>query len=132
LKRRDGEVPRRIKITAGSVSAVAELNMTGTADSIWQELPMNATANTWGDEIYFSIPAKMGLENGQEVVEAGDLGYWPPGSAFCIFFGPTPASRGNEIRPASAVNVFGKLVGDLKVFKTVKGGDSITIDRSQE
>lgn len=70
----------------------------------------------------------MSSENAKEVVEKGDLGYWPPGSAFCIFFGPTPASRGSEIRPASAVNVFGKVRGDAAVFKAAKDGDSVTIE----
>ncbi|MEM2876443.1 MAG: cyclophilin-like fold protein, partial [Candidatus Bathyarchaeia archaeon] len=89
-----------------------------------------ARANTWGEEIYFSIPVYLELEDSQETVEVGDIGYWPPGHAFCIFFGKTPASRGSEIRPASAVNVFGKVVGDPKVFKKVKDGDTILIERA--
>ena len=98
---------REIKITAGPVTMSATLNDTATAAMIWDALPIEASANTWGDEIYFGIPVAAGEELGQEVVELGDLGYWPPGSAFCMFFGPTPMSRGDEIRPASPVTVLG-------------------------
>ena len=80
---------RQIKVKAGSVIAVAELYNTKTAEAIWQALPFNSKVNTWGDEIYFRIPVKIELEAGQEIVNSGDLGYWPPGSAFCIFFGQT-------------------------------------------
>jgi len=78
---------RRIKITAGNVSAEAVLNETKTADAIWKALPIEASATTWGDEVYFDIPVYLSQENAQEVVEKGDLGYWPPGHSFCIFFG---------------------------------------------
>ena len=120
---------RQIKIKAGSVIAVAELYDTKTAEAIWQALPFNSKVNTWGDEIYFRIPVKMELESGQEIVNSGELGYWPPGSAFCIFFGPTPASNKNEIRAASAVDIFGKVVDDARVFKNVKDGEKITVER---
>lgn len=120
---------RRIKITAGSVTAEAELKDTKTADAIWEALPIEARANIWGDEIYFAIPVELGLEDAQEVVDKGDLGYWPPGDAFCIFFGPTPASRGDEIRPASPANVFGRLIGDPTVFKGVKAGARVVVEK---
>ena len=119
--------PSRIK--AGSVIAPAELNNTKTADAIWQALPFSGKVCTWGEEIYFAIPLKMDLERGQEVVNCGDLGYWPPGNAFCIFFGPTPISRGAEIRAASPVNIFGSLIDDQKVFGRVKDGESIVVER---
>lgn len=120
---------RRIKVTIGDVEVFGELNQTGTADLIWEQLPMESRVNTWGDEIYFSIPVQAELDDSaREVVELGDMGYWPPGSAFCIFFGPTPNSRGDEIRPASAVNVFGRVVGDPKVLKSVRSGTSVRID----
>jgi len=122
---------RRIRITAGDVSATATLNDTRTASAIWAALPIEARANTWGDEIYFSIPVHLDTERGQEVVQLGDLGYWAPGSAFCIFFGPTPVSRGNEIRPASEVTVFGKVEGDPLVFKKVPGGSRIRIEEDR-
>lgn len=110
------KVARQTKISIGDVTAFARLNDTNTADQIWRALPLKARAKTWGDEIYFSIPVKVDLEDGVEMVSDGALAYWPPGSAFCIFFGPTPMSVGTEIRPASAVNVFGQVVGDPEVF----------------
>ncbi len=109
----------------------AMLNETETAQAIWKSLPLEARASTWGDEVYFAIPVEMGLEKGQEVVEVGDLGYWPPGHAFCIFFGPTPASVGDEIRPASAVTVMGKVKGDARMFKGVKDGMKVRIEKGQ-
>ena len=123
---------RRIVIRAGEVMAAGQLNSTRTAAAIWEALPIKARANTWGDEIYFSIPVHLGEDDGQEVVAMGDLGYWPSGNAFCIFFGPTPASRGDEIRPASAVNVFGHLEDDPLVFKAVRAGAEITIEKLEE
>ncbi len=97
----------KIRITAGSVSQTAELNDSNCAKKIYESLPLEARANTWGDEIYFGIPVECTPENPKTTVEMGDLGYWLEGSCFCIFFGPTPVSRGNEIRPASAVEVSG-------------------------
>src|SRR5215467_3952036 len=114
--------PRRIRITAGSAAADAVLDDSETASLIWDALPLAVAGETWGDEIYFSIPVKAKPERPRETVDLGDLGYWPPGSAFCIFFGPTPASRGDEIRPASPVNVFGRIVGDATAFKKVRSG----------
>jgi hypothetical protein len=123
---------KRVKITAGDVQAHATLNETNTAAEIWKALPIRARGNTWGDEIYFSIPVSLQTEKGQDVVDMGDLGYWAPGTAFCIFFGPTPASHGNEIRPASAVTVFGKVEGDAKAFKRVSSGAQVTIEKASE
>lgn len=119
----------RISIQAGSVQMDAVLNDTAAALQIWEALPINASANTWGDEIYFGIPVDSELEAGQEVVEFGDLGYWPPGHAFCIFFGPTPASQGDEIRPASSVTVIGQVQGDAAAFKNVNGGAMVVIEK---
>jgi len=120
---------QRVRITAGKVSAEAVIHDTPTGKAIQAALPIEGSASTWGDEIYFSIPVRAKLEPGaKEVVELGDLGYWPPGTAFCIFFGMTPASSGGEIRPASAVNVFGKLEGDPAVFKKVSSGTKVRIE----
>jgi hypothetical protein len=122
----------KIKIiteAAGEVYATLTDENPGTTKALWDALPIDARANTWGDEIYFSIPVHHEEENSKETVELGDLGYWPPGNAFCIFFGPTPASRGDEIRPASPVNVFGKVDGDPAVFKKVRGGAKIMLER---
>jgi len=122
---------KRIRITAGIVSAEAVLNDSATAEKIWNALPIEAEGDTWGDEIYFSIPVKDSLAaDAKEVVQLGDLGYWPPGTAFCIFFGRTPVSRGDEIRPASAVNVIGKIVGDPKVFKKVRSGETVVLEKA--
>lgn len=124
--------PRKINISAHPVVMEAELNHSETAQMIWDALPIEEYGSTWGDEIYFSIPVNTDAENPQEVVELGDLGYWPPGTAFCIFFGQTPMSQGDEIRPASAVNVIGKLIGDPKAFKQVKSGTTVKIERIAE
>ena len=169
---------RRISITAGGVGAEATLNDSPTAGKIWEALPIEVAAQTWGDEIYFSIPVTMpegsggpeavgrtdeavgrlekdardrgaclarGLaarwrshpdqmdiddDEAQAVVELGDLGYWPPGRAFCIFFGPTPASQGDEIRPASPVNVVGRVDGDPTVFRKVRAGTRVRLERA--
>lgn len=120
----------KIMITVENLKMYAELNDGKTAQEIWEALPIEGSVNTWGDEIYFSIPVKVGLENAKAVVLEGDLGYWPPGNAFCIFFGPTPASHGEEIKPASPVNVFGKIIGDPKIFKKVRSGAKIIIEKS--
>lgn len=120
----------KIRITTeASGSVEATLNDSETAKAIHGALPLESKANTWGDEIYFSVPVVLDSERPREVVELGDLGYWPPGHAFCIFFGRTPASRGDEIRPASPVNVFGRVLGDPKVFKKVRSGDRVRLER---
>jgi hypothetical protein len=121
---------RKIRISAGRVTAEAVLNGSATASAVWDALPLSIPGETWGDEIYFGIPVKAKAENAREVVELGDLGYWPPGSAFCIFFGKTPASRGEEIRPASPVNVFGRVLGDPTVFKSVRSGTTVRVERA--
>ncbi len=116
-----------IRIQAGTVEMSAELNDSKTSQSIWEALPITGNANLWGDEIYFSIPLNLGTEDGKEVVAIGDLAYWAPVNAFCIFFGPTPASHGKEARPASPVSVFGKIIGDATQFKQVRSGNPIKI-----
>ena len=121
---------RKIRITAGAVSAEATIDGSKTAAAIWDALPISAKAQTWGDEIYFDIGRTIAAESPKAVVERGDLGYWPPGQAFCIFFGPTPMSRGDEIRPASPVNVFGRIVGDPTIFRTVRAGTTVRIERA--
>jgi len=118
---------RAIRITAGSVSAEAWLNDSQTARAIWDALPIEAKGETWGDEIYFDVALTLCAESPRAVVELGDIGYWPPGRAFCIFFGPTPSSRGDEIRPASPVNVFGRVLGDPTQFKKVRAGTPVRV-----
>jgi len=122
----------RIRITAGDVSLTAMLNDSACAGKIWDALPLEAKGSTWGDEIYFSIPVSAEPEDPKETVELGDLGYWPEGSCFCVFFGPTPMSRGHEIRPASAVEVFGKLEGDAKELRKVASGARVVVERIEQ
>ena len=117
-----------IRIVAGAVQLEARLNDTRTAEAISEALPITAPASNWGDEIYFGIPVTAELEQGQEVVDLGDLAYWPPGRAFCIFFGLTPAGKGKEIRPASAVTVIGKVQGDATLLRQVKPGTLVIIE----
>jgi len=125
---------RKIKIRSQAIGdTLAELyddKNPNTAEAIWSALPLKGIVNTWGDEIYFSIAVDIGRENPQQVVEKGEIGYWPPGQAFCIFFGPTPASVQNEIRAASPVNVFGKVISNPDIFKKVKDGDEIIIEKA--
>jgi hypothetical protein len=119
----------RIVIRIGTLALEAELNETPTAQQIAAVLPLRASFNTWGDEIYFAIPVDATLDNSaQEVVELGALGYWPPGKALCIFFGQTPASQPGNIRPASAVNVIGKVLGDATAFKAVMQERQVVIE----
>ena len=122
---------KKITIIAGKVKAEAELNEGTTATAIWEALPIEAHANTWGEEIYFEIPVEAeSSDDARADVEIGELGYWPPGSAFCIFFGRTPASRGSKPRAASPVNPLGHLTGDAKVFAAVEDGEKVTLKRA--
>lgn len=119
----------KIRITVGDVSMEAELNDSPTAKKVAEALPITTPFNTWGEEIYFSIPVEALLDDtAQEVVELGDLGYWPSGSAFCIFFGQTPMSEPGKIVPASAVNIIGKVIGDATRFKGVMGEREVTLE----
>ena len=121
---------RRIKIAAGPCRLEAVLNRSRTADLLWDALPLDESASTWGDEIYFRTPAHVKEESDAgEVVEMGDVAYWPPGHALCFFFGPTPASRGDEIRAASPVNVAGRIEGDAEVLKEVRSGERVAVEQ---
>ena len=123
---------KRIKITAGSVSAEAELLENDTAQKIYDALPIDAAGATWGDEIYFTIPVNCGPEeDARSEVEVGDLGYWIHGSGFCIFFGRTPMSTGDNPVAASDVNVFGKLLGDPTIFRPVRSGERVHVERME-
>jgi len=121
---------RQIKIVLGDLVLDARLNDSPTAREVWEVLPFETSFDTWGDEIYFSIPVEMDLESdAQEVVQSGDLGYWPSGNAFCIFFGPTPMSSEGEIRPASSVNMIGRVVDDEKRLKEKLSEQLIRVER---
>ena len=126
----DATTGRVIRIRAGDVEALADLDTSQTADAVWEALPFDVPANTWGDEIYFSIPVGMEEDDAQPTVELGDLGYWPPGTAFCIFFGKTPMSGPDDIRPTSPVNVFGNVRGDSTVFRSVRPGTPVSVERA--
>ena len=119
----------KIRITIGNLAMEAELNDSPTARKVAEALPIRTSFNTWGDEIYFAISVTAGLdESAQEVVEVGDLGYWPQGKAFCIFFGQTPASRPGKIMPASAVNMIGRVLGDATEFKKVMDEREVVLE----
>ena len=121
---------RNIKVTAGNVSVTAALNGSRTAGLLWEALPLEASASTWGDEIYFRIAVQADEDDdASDVVEMGAVAYWPPGQALCLFFGRTPASRGDEIRAASAVNSLGQIEGDAAVLKQVRSGARVVVER---
>jgi hypothetical protein len=124
---------RIITISTGNIRLEAELDETPAADAVWNTLPYEAPGSVWGDELYFRIPEELDLdpENGQDVVEAGDLGYWPVGNAFCIFYGPTPASTDERPRPASPVTVFGKVIGDADGLSEVRAGVMVFVRRKE-
>ena len=120
-----------ITITSGNISLNAELIDNATAQAIWDALPIENRASTWGDEVYFTIPVNIEeAPDARADVDVGELAYWPTGSAFCIFFGPTPASSGPRPRAASPVNVFGVIQGDPTAFKKVRSGDHVQITRA--
>jgi len=124
---------RQIEISAGDVIVTAVLNDSDTADELWTALPITARAQTWGDEIYFSIPVSVEeAADSQETVEMGAVAFWPPGSALCLFWGPTPMSAPGEIRPASAVNVMGLIDGDPTVLGGVADGTEVVVARMGE
>ena len=120
-----------ITITVGSVKLEPELNDSPTAQKVWDALPITGRANVWGDEIYFEIPVSAPQEPDARVdVEVGTLAYWPVGSAFCIFFGPTPVSRGSQPRAYSPVNILGQVTGNAKVLKDTSSGSLVSIEKT--
>ena len=123
----------RIIISAGDISLAAVLNDSPTARQIWERLPMAGGANVWGEEIYFEIPVTAEQEpDARAQVEVGELGYWPVGQAFCIFFGPTPASIDERPCAYSPVNVLGHVVGDATEFRRVQEGALVQLTRALE
>ena len=123
---------RQIHIEAGEAKVIATLDGSSTAEAVWAALPLSAAAHRWGEEIYFSIP--VSLEEAPEAraeVAVGELAYWPPGQAFCLFFGPTPASRGAAPRAASPVNVFGCVVEGIEALRSVVEGDRVRVTRAE-
>ncbi len=122
---------KRILIQFNEISLRARLNNSPTAEELWKQLPIEGQVNTWGDEIYFEIPVNMPQEpDAREVVEVGELGYWPVGKAFCIFFGPTPVSTDQRPRAYSPVNIIGEILGDSQVLRSVKDRDIVKLLQS--
>jgi hypothetical protein len=123
---------KKIIIHTEAIEMEAELNDGPSAERIWEALPIEGQSNRWGDEIYFSIPVKIGSDPGaRQDVDVGELGYWPQGNAFCIFFGPTPVSSGDQPRAYSPVNILGKVSGDATLFRAVKDGERVIIQSSK-
>jgi hypothetical protein len=120
----------QVRVTAGGVSRLAKLADNATARAIWDALPLEARSNRWGDELYFAVPVELPEDQAREIVGVGDLAYWPPGRAVCIFWGPTPASAGEEPRAASPVNVFGHIADNAADFGTVKSGAAVKLERA--
>ncbi len=122
----------KIVITAGEVKIPAELNDSSTAQAVWDALPIQAEANVWGDEIYFEIPVEMAhAPEARAEVEVGTLGYWPVGNAFCVFFGPTPASTDGKPRAYSPVNIIGKVTGDVAPLRSVAQGAAVRVAKAR-
>jgi hypothetical protein len=116
-------------MTIGSVSITAELFETPTADALYNSAPFSSSAQTWGDEVYFSTPVQADLEaDAKAVVEAGELAFWVEGDSIAIGFGPTPISEGDEIRLAAPTNIWGRAVEDVRDLRNVASGASITVE----
>ncbi len=117
-----------IRITVNDQIYHANLQDTPTAEKLIGALPIEGEASVWGEEIYFEIPVSVSQESdAREEVEVGTIAYWPVGRAFCIFFGPTPVSRGEKPRAYSPVNVMGKIEGDLSGLREVQSGAQVQI-----
>ncbi|MCM8806884.1 MAG: cyclophilin-like fold protein [Candidatus Omnitrophica bacterium] len=106
-----------------------EIFETELGKKIIEKLPITSKARLWGKEIYFEIPVKSSIQNPKNEVEKGDIGYWPEGNCMCLFFGPTPISKGEKIIPASSVEIIGKIKSDLKILENVKSGEKITVEK---
>lgn len=119
---------RKARISAGGVTMDIVLRDTPTADALWAALPISGTANTWGDEVYFSTPVSCAREaSAKDVMEPGEIAFWPDGDAIAIGYGPTPVSTGDEIRLASPSNVWADAEGDVRAFSDVPQGCSIVV-----
>ncbi len=120
-----------IIISVENIRLKAHLDNSATAEKIYSSLPIEGTVKTWGDEIYFDIPVAINqAPDAVADVEVGTLGYWPVGSAFCIFFGKTPVSTADKPRAASPVNIFGVVIDDPAILKVVEDGARITVSKA--
>jgi uncharacterized protein len=117
-----------VKIIVGDLSLEAEFFDTPCAQAIVAAMPLEARPNEWGDEFYFEVPVDMPLDETATVrVKVGDIGYWPPGNALAIFFGPTPMSSGPDPVPASEVNLVGRISGDATLLRSCRGAKVIRL-----
>lgn len=106
-------MPNRIRLRIGPIELNAELNESLSAQALLASLPLEIRMSRWGDEYYGGCGVSVDLEpDAREEMEVGELAVWPPGQALCVFFGPTPASVGDEPRAASPVNPVGRLLVD--------------------
>lgn len=122
-------MPKPIKITIGQTTLKGELFDSPCAQAIYSSLPIETRPNEWGDEFYFQIPVTMPLDGSATTkVKVGDIGYWPPGQALALFFGPTPMSTGPDPVPASEVNLVGRILDDPGLLKKEKGQRKIRIE----
>jgi hypothetical protein len=118
----------KILIQFDEYTVQATLNNSPTSKKIRDQLPIEGRTNTWGDEIYFEIPVNIPQEpDAREQVEIGELGYWPVGRAFCIFFGPTPVSTDEKPRAYSPVNIIGEVLGDFSQLSSIQDGERVRI-----
>lgn len=119
----------RLKMTIGSVTLTADLFDTPTAEAVKAAVPLDARANTWGEEVYFSTPIQVTRESdARAVVEAGELAFWVEGDSIAIGFGRTPISRGDEIRLAAPTNIWGRVVEDVRALSVVRDGDPVHVE----
>ncbi len=121
----------KITIKFNNLSFEAELNDSPTSKAIWEQLPIESQVSTWGEEIYFKIPVDIPQEpSARQIVSVGDLGYWPVGQAFCIFFGPTPVSTDERPRAYSPVNLLGKILDDSELLKSIQNQETVRIEQA--
>ncbi|MBI2301852.1 MAG: hypothetical protein HYU66_23355 [Armatimonadetes bacterium] len=127
------KVCKHLRLTLGSLSVTVVLNDSATASAVAAAAPFEAVAHRWGAEIYFGLAVTGDeTEASAATVELGEVGFWPPGQALCLFFGPTPLSVGDEIRPASPVTRVGRLEGGAAVWSAlseVVEGTPVTAER---